>query len=149
MTLKEKLEAYSKVSPSGCWEWQRSRTKTGYGQIAIGHQKQDYSHRVSYREYKGPIPDGLVVRHKCDNPCCCNPEHLEVGTQKDNMQDCVKRGRHSKPPVFKGEANHKTKLTEEDVAFILKSKLRSIELAKMFGVTPQAINWRRKNGKND
>lgn len=145
MTLKEKLEAYSIVSPSGCWEWQRSRLPSGYGRISIGHQKLDYAHRVSYREHVGPIPDGLLVRHKCDNPCCCNPEHLEVGTQADNMQDCVKRGRHSKPPVFKGEANHKTKLTEEDVKFILKSDESPTDLAKRFGVTPQAIAWRRKN----
>lgn len=146
MALKEKLEAYSIVSPSGCWEWQRSRYKQGYGRISIGNQKQDYAHRVSYREHCGPIPDGLLVRHKCDNPCCCNPEHLEVGTQTDNMQDCVKRGRHSKPPVFKGEANQKTKLTEEDVEFILKSDMKPVDLAKMFGVTPQAIIWRIKHG---
>lgn len=146
MKLKEKLEAYSEVSPSGCWEWQLSRFPAGYGRISIGRQKQDYAHRVSYREYKGPIPDGLVVRHKCDNPCCCNPEHLELGTQKDNMRDCMERGRKSNPPVFKGEANHKTKLTKENVEFILESMLPAIELAKMFGVTPAAINWRRQHG---
>lgn len=58
----------------------------------------------------------------------------------------MKRGRHSKPPVFKGEANQKTKLTEEDVEFILKSDMKPVDLAKMFGVTPQAIIWRIKHG---
>ncbi|APD19630.1 endonuclease [Pectobacterium phage PP74] len=147
MTLKEKLEAYSKVSPTGCWEWQRSRLPSGYGLISIGHQKQAYAHRVSYREFHGEIPEGLVVRHKCDNPCCCNPEHLEVGTHKDNMQDCKKRGRMVMPPVHIGEANHKTKLTESDVEFILKSDKTLKELAEMFGVTPQAIRWRQKHGR--
>ena len=149
MNLKEKLEAYSEVSPSGCWEWQRSRFPTGYGRVSIGRQKQDYAHRVSYRGFIGPIPDGMLVRHKCDNPCCCNPEHLELGTQKDNMRDCMDRGRKPKPPVFIGEANNKTKLTEKDVEFIMKSSRPSSELARMFGVTPQAIYWRRHRDKNN
>lgn len=60
------------------------------------------------------------------------------------MQDCISRGRHSKPPVVRGALNNKTKLTEEDVEYIMKSSESNIVLAKMFGVTPQAIRWRRK-----
>ena len=146
MSLKEKLEANSSVSTTGCWEWNLSRLPNGYGRISIGHQKQDYTHRVSYRVHKGEIPEGLVVRHTCDNPCCCNPEHLILGTQKDNMQDCISRGRHSKPPVVRGARNNKTKLTEEDVKYIMQSSESNTVLAKMFGVTPQAITWRKRHG---
>ena len=143
MELKEKLRAYSKVSPSGCWEWQRSKAGNGYGRISIGNQKQDYAHRVSYREFNGTIPEGFLVRHKCDNPSCCNPEHLDVWTQQDNMQDCKSRGRMVMPPVNRGADNHRTKLTTDQVAFILSSELSNKELAEMFNVTHQAIHWRR------
>lgn len=144
MELKEKLKAYSKVSPSGCWEWQRSRAGKGYGQISVGNQKQDYAHRVSYSLYHGPIPEGYVVRHKCDNPCCCNPDHLEVGSQKDNMQDCKERGRMSYPPVKTGKENNKTKLSDADLHIIRTSDLPLNQLAEMFNVTTQAIRWRKK-----
>lgn len=144
MTLREKLKTYSKVSPSGCWEWQRACLPNGYGQISIGNQRQAYAHRVSYFVFNGPISEGLLVRHKCDNPCCVNPEHLEVGTQKDNMQDCKKRGRLSAPPVARGKDNNKTKLTEEQVAFIVKSTKSNRELAEMFGVSQAAIRWRKQ-----
>lgn len=144
MTLREKLKAYSKVSPLGCWEWQRSKTGNGYGQISIGRQRQAYAHRVSYFVFNGPISEGLIVRHKCDNPACVNPEHLELGSQTDNMRDCKERGRMSLPPVHKGKSNHKTKLTEDQVSFIVGSTLSNRELSEMFGVSQAAIRWRKQ-----
>lgn len=143
MTLREKLKAYSRVTPSGCWEWQRGKTHQGYGCISIGRQRQAYAHRVSYFVFNGPISEGLLVRHKCDNPSCVNPEHLEIGTQVDNMQDCKERGRMSMPPVARGTENHKTKLTEEQVAYIVNSDKSNRELAEMFGVSQAAIRWRK------
>lgn len=143
MTLREKLKAYSRVTPSGCWEWQRGKNLKGYGHISIGRQRQAYAHRVSYFVFNGPISEGMLVRHKCDNPSCVNPEHLEIGTQVDNMQDCKKRGRMSMPPVARGVANHKTKLTEEQVAYIVNSDKSNRELAEMFGVSQAAIRWRK------
>lgn len=143
MTLREKLKAYSRVTPSGCWEWQKGKTPNGYGHISIGRQRQAYAHRVSYFVFNGPISEGMLVRHKCDNPSCVNPEHLEIGTQVDNMQDCKKRGRMSMPPVARGVANHKTKLTEEQVAYIVNSDKSNRELAEMFGVSQAAIRWRK------
>lgn len=139
MTLMEKLKAYSKVSPSGCWEWQRYILPNGYGNISIGRQRQAYAHRVSYFMFNGPISEGLIVRHKCDNPKCVNPEHLELGTQIDNMQDCKKRGRMSMPPVKVGRDNHKAKLSEDDVLEIYNSKAKNVELAKRFGVSATNI----------
>lgn len=134
----EKLKAYSKVSPSGCWEWQRYILPNGYGNISIGHQRQAYAHRVSYFLFNGPISEGLLVRHKCDNPRCVNPEHLELGTQTDNMQDCKKRGRMSMPPKKIGKDNHKAKLSESAVLEIYNSKEKNSELARRFGVS--AVN---------
>lgn len=67
---------------NGCWIWQGSLMGKGYG-----------PHRKSYEAFKGPIPEGLIVRHTCDIMPCINPKHLIVGTHADNMQDCIERGR--------------------------------------------------------
>lgn len=129
MELKEKLMAYSKVSPSGCWEWLRAKDARGYGKCNIGGGKWDRAHRVSYKVFIGEIPDGLVVRHICDNTSCCNPEHLLVGTMADNMRDCVERGRRPS-----GGEHHMSKLTEEDVKFIRECSLTAKELSATLGI---------------
>jgi hypothetical protein len=78
---------------SECWLWLAATNPCGYGTFRY-YGRSHTAHRVAYLEMVGPVPAGLEVRHKCDNPPCVNPEHLEVGTHKDNMQDKVKRGRH-------------------------------------------------------
>lgn len=80
------------LGESACWLWTASHNGLGYGQMRVNTVLQ-VAHRLAYMDCVGPIPDGLVVRHKCDNPPCCNPNHLELGTQKDNMDDATKRGR--------------------------------------------------------
>lgn len=77
---------------SVCLEWTGGKAGPGYGYIHIGNGIQRYVHRISYQLAYGDIPDGLVIRHKCDNPLCVNPEHLETGTHKENMRDSVERG---------------------------------------------------------
>lgn len=114
--------------------------KNGYGQLYHKPTKKyQYAHRVAYMEAYGPIPEGLVVRHKCDNPSCVNPEHLELGTQTDNMQDAVKRGRSAA-----GMRNGMAKLTPEDaerIRFIIASKeVSQRALAREYKVSPQTIN---------
>lgn len=88
----------------------------GYGRQRKGGVS-DRAHRHAYREHHGPIPPGTVVRHKCDNPRCINPDHLELGTQADNVQDMIDRGR-----MFdrSGEANSRSTLTDAQVAEIKK-----------------------------
>jgi len=75
-----------------CWPWTGTCDQHRYGRVPF-MTKQMKAHRVSYEMFNGHIPDGLVVRHRCDNPNCVNPHHLEVGTQKENMLDASKRGR--------------------------------------------------------
>lgn len=96
MTIEDRLRARLLVTPSGCWEWQGSRHPTGYGRIALSHSTSDRTHRVAYRLWVGPIADGLFVCHACDNPPCCNPEHLFLGTSRENTLDASQKGRLSK-----------------------------------------------------
>ncbi len=85
-----------------CWEWQNATNNIGYGMFRWKTGKMRTAHRASYELHIGPIPDGLVVCHKCDNPKCVNPEHLWVGTMKDNHDDMVSKGRHHiRPKGFK------------------------------------------------
>lgn len=84
------------VTASGCWEWRGARNDLGYGTLTLVRQGLDKArvHRLMYERYNGLIPEGLIVRHKCDNPPCSNPDHLELGTMADNTQDMMERGRH-------------------------------------------------------
>lgn len=82
-TLRQRLETKFIVTP-GCWLWLGTKTRTGYGQIGISRSRMDYAHRVSYRLYVGPIPDGLHIDHLCRNTSCVNPDHLEPVTQSEN-----------------------------------------------------------------
>ena len=78
---------FSQISVvAGCWVWQGHRSSKGYGLTKI-HYKKWKVHRLSYTIFKGPIPEGLQVRHMCHNPACVNPEHLEVGTHRQNAED--------------------------------------------------------------
>ncbi len=104
------------VSENDCWIWQGAKSKDGYGHF--GHNKVTIlAHRMTYQLCVGDIPDKLHVCHNCpggDNPACCNPSHLFVGTDVDNVRDCVKKGRHT-PASLPGESNPSSKLTAEQV----------------------------------
>jgi hypothetical protein len=91
-TLRERLESGLPIDrdPAQCWEWQRSRSRQGYGRLG----PRVYAHRLAYEVFIGPIPDGLHVLHHCDNPPCCNPAHLWSGTVADNMRDRDAKGRN-------------------------------------------------------
>jgi len=103
-------------SGSGCLEFQGSRDRQGYGRIlrvAISRSPMQ-AHRYAYLLAHGSIPVGAVVRHSCDNPPCIRPEHLQLGSQADNIDDRQRRGRH-RPGRMPGELHPAHKLTEEDV----------------------------------
>lgn len=76
----------------GCWLWKGARQRSGHGNVNVGGGKHDRAHRVSYRLTYGDIPSGMVVRHRCDNSSCVRPDHLELGTQADNVRDMWERG---------------------------------------------------------
>jgi hypothetical protein len=80
------------AGPDACWPWQGGRKVKGYGRLMRDY-KDLQSHRVAWEETFGPIPDGLQVLHHCDNPPCCNPAHLFLGTPGDNVRDMVAKGR--------------------------------------------------------
>jgi|1185.fasta_scaffold02358_2 hypothetical protein len=92
LTLPERLWSNVEKDANGCWNWQGTRRRKGYGQISAEGRVVS-THRLAYRLAHGEIPDGMVVRHRCDNPPCINPDHLEVGTHADNSRDMVERGR--------------------------------------------------------
>ncbi len=145
--MKSKIRANIKVSESGCWEWQRSRLPKGYGCISIGGGKRGYAHRESYKAFKGDIPDGMLIMHTCDNPCCCNPEHLEVGTQFDNMKDASRKGRTKNTfnsNTTRGEGNVKAKLKASDVIDIYTSTEVTKVLAVKYGVTTSLVSMIRR-----
>jgi len=96
---------WSKVQKTeNCWLWMGARTKLGYGQRGGRKTGRRYTHRLSWEMRFGPIPEGLCVLHHCDNPPCVNPDHLFLGTKKDNTQDMIAKGR-GRGPRFSGETH--------------------------------------------
>lgn len=91
-SIKCTIKGRTKISENKCWEWQGCFDSHGYGLIRFG-KTPTRVHRESYKIFKGQIPDKLLICHHCDNPKCCNPEHLFLGSYKDNMQDAQKKNR--------------------------------------------------------
>lgn len=124
------------AGPDDCWLWTASTYRNGYGQIGIANQKITSAHRISYELHNGPIPDNLLVLHKCDNHRCVNPVHLFLGTQQDNIDDMHKKGRNRQP---KNEKHRDAKFTNQQVreirAMYATGNYGQSELARMFGVT--------------
>jgi len=123
-----------------CWNWVRTKDKNGYGLIGIGRGPQKRAARVSYSEFVGIIPDGMLVCHKCDNPACVNPIHLFIGTPRDNTQDMIRKGRRF---TTKGEGHHKSKLKDDEVLQIRRLfsyGLALKEIASAYGICFQQVS---------
>lgn len=117
--------------PDDCWPWLASVNPAGYGRLNVGG-KFIKAHRLAWESTNGPIPSGLHVLHRCDNPRCCNPRHLFLGTHADNMADLFAKRRRAY-----GERHWMARLTERDV--IEMRAMRSAgesyqEIARRFGV---------------
>jgi len=82
----------NEADEANCWEWQRTCNDDGYGQLRVAG-RMVYAHRLAFELGVGPVPSGMKVLHRCDNPACINPKHLFAGTQSDNMRDCFLKGR--------------------------------------------------------
>lgn len=118
-----------------CWPWKHCRDKDGYGEFRFGGKKYK-AHRVAFELDNGPILDGLLGTHSCDNPPCCNPNHVRPGDETSNAAEMVARGRANPP---RGERSGSVKLSEDAVRVIRKSTLPAETLAQMFGVKKPCI----------
>jgi DNA-binding XRE family transcriptional regulator len=133
----------SRVIPepnTGCWFWIGAiHNPSGYGRLGIGGRngRDVYAHRLSYELYRGSIPSGFVVCHKCDDPICVNPDHLFLGTHRDNSNDKCQKGRQ-----LYGERNPRAKLSYSSVKLIrvlYSEGLTQRYLADRFGVARETI----------
>ena len=137
--VRERLYAGMKTGP-GCWEWGRGRDKRGYGHMSRPERGASrLVHRVSWEVHRGPIPGGMCVLHQCDNPPCCNPDHLFLGTRGDNNKDMRRKGRGAR-----GERHANAKLTDAAVMSILRRRTQGstqAELAEEHGVSRATIGY--------
>ncbi len=125
-----------------CWNWIASRNKRGYGQFVPKAGVNLRSHRVAYYLGYGVEPGELKVCHRCDNPACCNPSHLFLGTQQDNLADARAKGRMKDTmSKNKGERNGRAKLTREKVREVRRASGTITELSQRFGVSRMTI-WK-------
>ncbi len=131
-------EAYIPEPNSGCWLWLGHITQYGYGGSLTDpndKKKRILAHCISWTLHFGKIPDGLFVLHRCDTKACVNPNHLFLGTKKDNTHDAMKKGR-----LAFGERNGQAKITKE-VARAIKESTDSItETAIKFGLSYRHVH---------
>ena len=147
---------WSKVDIKGedeCWEWKVCKNGWGYGNFDVNGKKQ-LAHRVAWELTYGPIPEGLLCLHTCDNPACNNPKHLWLGTNQDNVADMVAKGRQShklkgipkkeeSKVYMKGSKNGRSRLTEQDVICIrvlYQAGVQQAKIARMYKISPSQIN---------
>ena len=144
-------EKVSASSESGCWMWVAYRDKDGYGCLSLPGRRGGsiHAHRFSWMLHNGPIPTGMCVLHKCDNPQCTNPKHLFLGTKRDNWHDMKNKGRWKPGGQPPGEKHSRSKLCENDIREIRRSSLSGPQLARKFNVRKQTIygirnrqNWK-------
>ena len=140
-----------KHGPGQCWPWIAGTNTWGYGNFKVRGKTKTAS-RIAWELANGQIPDGMCVLHTCDNPPCCNPDHLSLGTHQDNIADRDAKGRQ-----MRGTRMWKSRLEEQDVLVIRKAKPSGIskwgctkELADRFGVSVSTINriWRAETWKH-
>ena len=144
MTIQDKFgddyvdERTITLAESGCWIWMLSTVKGGYGKAYDG-SKTYMAHRAIWEARNGPIPEGMLLCHRCDIASCVNPDHMFLGTSSDNSADMVKKGRSAR-----GEKIGNAKLTPDLVSRIRKSSKTDQATAHEFGVSKTSI-WHVRN----
>lgn len=134
MEVRKKILERVKVTSAGCWEWPGAVNSKGYGQVWDSESRKVlYCHRVM-----ADAPKGMLVLHSCDNPKCCKPDHLSIGTPKENSEDMVGKGR----------SHRGFKLSDESVELIKGSSESGAALARTFGVSQQTICDIRKGRRH-
>lgn len=138
---------------SGCWTWTGMVSVNGRALISV-HQKSRYAYRIIWEELVGPIPDGLLCCHHCDNPVCVNPEHIFLGTAKDNAQDAARKGRLKEIPKVKGIDHPRSADVPDDVIDQVRREyagggVTQAQLAVRYGVGPSTVGrWLRREARD-
>jgi hypothetical protein len=148
-TIEERFWSKVLVIPfSECWLWTGEINEGGYGLLYI-KEKARPAHRVSWELNRGSIPEKLKVCHKCDNPPCVRPDHLFLGTQRDNVYDMIKKGRMGLRGQNKGVINGACKLSPELVLEIRADNRKRCEIARHYKISDvqvfrikNRINWK-------
>lgn len=152
MKIEDRFMAKISKHPYGCWIWTAAISKAvGYGRFGMVGGV-DYAHRASWRLFRGDIPSGMYVCHRCDVRACVNPNHLFLGSQKANMRDAAEKGRLRIPAAnYASDETHQVaKLTNEQVRAIraIVEWRRGVResLARQYCVTPETI-WKARIGR--
>lgn len=128
------------ASKEVCWVWTGGKGRGGYGQTTFNY-KHKAAHRAAWEVTFGEIPSGMMVCHRCDNPPCCNPHHLFLGSNSENQLDSVKKKR-SRAARQDGESNYMAKLTENEVLEIRRRRgagESGASLSREFGISQGAL----------
>ena len=131
------------VDDKGCWIYQGLSHEFGYGVLSLGHRGTISAHRASWIVFRGEIPEGMKVLHRCDIPPCFNPDHLFIGTQADNIADMDRKGRRKVTKIF-GEAHGLHRVTKDQVIEMRKLYADDLsvshrQLAKRFNLSASEV----------
>lgn len=139
-SLSSRLEAASMpVTECGCHIWLLSTHRAGHGQLTYRCQHM-FAHRAAWEAYRGPIPDGMHVLHRCNVPQCINPDHLYLGKDLQNARDRVAAGTQAIPPRNIG-SDHPNAVINDDIAREIRySRRHGVELADKFGVSTATVS---------
>jgi hypothetical protein len=146
-TEDNKKKFWSKVNKTEtCWLWIGCVTVKGYGQVRRKSITY-YTHQYSWFLAGNTIPEGHLIRHKCRNRHCCNPDHLETGTHQENSDDMKRDGTTSaNKTIRKGQAHPMAKLTEQDILNIRTSDIGTMKLAEQYDLNYSHI-WKIRTNK--
>ena len=141
MAIRDNFWAHVEVKgPDDCWEWQRSRTRDGYGTLKVDAKRTTTAHRYAFFLTHGREPDGDGM-HTCDNPSCCNPAHIVDGTTSENMRDMVRKGRNTIVSL-RGERSGRSRVTDRG-AVVIKQMIEAghthRSVAEYLGLSRSAV----------
>ena len=132
MPLAQRLEFHSIPEPNtGCYLWIGHASRNGYGMVPWENRKIS-AHRVAWEVFRGPIPSGMCVCHRCDVRLCVNPDHLFLGTHADNLKDMASKGR--------ARPHGRRSLSSSQVAQIRADKRPNVRIAEAFGISPSTVS---------